>query len=137
MFARSLTVLLAATAIAAWPIAFFHTNNCQSEPVLVLHEPPMPGSCSIFYGHPPVKSYSGGTQDKVQKLLIYYDRDLCHRDAAHRAYSNHTINNNANACIPFKKNEEVPMAFSFIEEILPVKVPHNMSASCNKLVVQT
>ena len=68
MFARSLIVLVAATAIAAWPIAFYPSTHCDTEPVLVLHHPPKPGTCSFIHGHPAVKSYSGGTEDNVQSI---------------------------------------------------------------------
>ncbi|KAF8575441.1 hypothetical protein K439DRAFT_1641361 [Ramaria rubella] len=133
MLTRSITtVLVAAAAVVAWPISFYPTNDCQSEPLLVLHEPPKVGSCGFL--HEPAKSYSGGTEDKVQKILLYYDEELCVNDAAHRTYSNHTINNNRNECIPFKKTSEVPIAFTFIEEILPIH--QNLSSSCNRLVVQ-
>ena len=70
MFSRSLIVLVAATAIAAWPIVFYHSLDCNSDPILVLEEPPMPGSCSLLHGHPPVKSYSGGTEDTIQSMPI-------------------------------------------------------------------
>jgi hypothetical protein len=65
MLARSLTaILVAVTAVSAWPIVFYSSNDCHSEPVGVIHEPPTPGECSFF--DEPVNSYSGGTADKVQ-----------------------------------------------------------------------
>ncbi|KAF8516811.1 hypothetical protein BU17DRAFT_92412 [Hysterangium stoloniferum] len=127
MIARTvLAVFAAATTVAAWPIVFYPTQGCHGKPIAILHEPKAlaPGKCGFFHDY--VKSYSGATEDEIQKVFLYFDHELCYADGAHRMFPNATITSNYTECTSFSGHEEILRAYTFIEEFLPVP-GHNFS----------
>ncbi|KAF8516810.1 hypothetical protein BU17DRAFT_67260 [Hysterangium stoloniferum] len=115
----ALLLLSALSLVSSWPIFFYDEPGCNHYPVLTLEGPPhySPSECDVVR-HVDIRSYSGGTKDNIQKLLLYTDPELCVLDSAHHAYANHTITNATTTCHTFYHLKETPRAFVFIEEIL-------------------
>ncbi|KIJ24656.1 hypothetical protein M422DRAFT_274512 [Sphaerobolus stellatus SS14] len=131
-----LGIFLTAASTQAWPIVFFNSPECKGHPAFVLEKEPSTEKCGFFDRC--VTSYRGGTHDDVQKLLLYYEAEICLQDGAHRFFGNHTVTDKTKSgdkCVSFGNSTSTPRAFAFIEEFLPV--PTKNSSVQTSFVAQT